>query len=113
MTADSGYDALMRDVCVVWGFCGCIKGDTPLHVDLFIPSGGPVTVDQFVEWVFLADNINPNSEPERWQRHKDAIRAAFLQHMGAETVDARELRLSAVQDDDEPDQEYRERIRDK
>lgn len=92
----TGYDALMHEVCAVWGFCGCIKESRPLHVDFLIPPEGPVTADQFVEWVFLADNLNPNSEPERWKRQKAAIRAAFVEHMGAEVVDARRLQWSGL-----------------
>jgi hypothetical protein len=76
------------------GFCGTVKEGQPLHVDSIIPPSGPVTADQFVEWVFLADNMNPNSEPEKWQKLKDQIRAAFIEHMGREVVDAAELRWS-------------------
>jgi hypothetical protein len=94
----AGYDQLMHVVCVEWGFCGCDKHDQPLHVDLIIPSKGPVTADQFVEWVFLADDLNPNSDPERWQRHKVAVRAAFIEHMGAEVVDATQLRWNRAKD---------------
>jgi hypothetical protein len=54
----------------------------------------PVTADQFVEWVFLADGMNPNVRPEKWQRIKDAIRAAFIEHMGGEIADAKALRWS-------------------
>jgi len=98
----TGYDALMHEACVVWGFCGCMKQDRHLHVDLFVPPSGPVTADQFVEWIILADNLNPNQD--RWGRHKDALRAAFVKHMGAETVDAGVLRWNDVPaDDDEPD----------
>lgn len=90
----SGYDALMHEACVVWGFCGCIKDGQPLHIDMLIPSEGPVSADQFVEWLFLADNQNPNSDPVRWERHKTALRTAFVTHMGGEVVDARLLRWS-------------------
>jgi hypothetical protein len=90
---ESGYDALLHEVCVEFGFCGCIKDGRPLHVNWFIPSRGPVHADQFVEWVFLADNMNPNSRLERWQPLKDAIRAAFIKYMGGEVVDATRLRL--------------------
>ena len=93
-----GYDRLMHVVCVEWGFCGCIKHGQRLHVDYLIPSEGFVTADQFVEWVFLADDMNPNSEPERWGRHKAAIRAAFAEHMGAEVVETSRLRWSDVPD---------------
>lgn len=92
----SGYGALMHEVCVEWGFCGCVREGRPLHVDFLIPRKGPVTADQFVEWVFLADNINPNFDPERWQPHKQAIRAAFVKHLGAEVVDARQLQWSGM-----------------
>ncbi len=85
---ETGYDALMHEVCVGWGFCGCIKNDKPLHVSDLIPDTGKVTADQFVEWVFLAENMNPNSDPDRWKRHKDAIKTAFIKHMGGDVVDA-------------------------
>jgi hypothetical protein len=86
-----GYDALMDIACPDWGFCGCIKNDTNLHVDLLIPSTGPVSADQFVEWLFLADDMNPNSNPEKWQRAKQALRDAFIDCMGADVVDASRL----------------------
>ena len=113
MAAEPGYDALMHDVCVVWGFCGCTKHGIPLHVDLFIPPRGPVTADQFVEWVFLADNQNPNLNPERWERHKAAIKDAFVRHLGAQIVDASRLQWSNVPpEDDTSDRMYREPISD-
>lgn len=87
----SNFEALMHEACAVWGFCGCIKNDKPLHVTDFIPSEGPVSADQFVEWLFLADDLNPNSAPAQWQHHREALRAAFITHMGAQTVDARLL----------------------
>lgn len=91
--ADTPFGRLMQSVCVKWGYCGSVKVDgTPLHVTMLIPDEGPVTADQFVEWVFLADNMNPNVEPERWQRHKDAIRAAFVEQMGGDVADAKDLR---------------------
>ena len=96
MGAKTGYDALMERVCVGLGFCGTIKNRQPLHVDLIIPPSGPVTAEQFAEWVFLADNVNPNSASERWQKLKGQIRAAFIEHMGGEVVDAAELRWSSV-----------------
>lgn len=75
-----------------WGFCGSIKDGRPLNVYWFIPSEGPVTADQFVEWVFLAENENPNSEREQTKRFKVMIKDAFIKHMGAEVVDAKQLR---------------------
>jgi len=111
MTEEKGFAALMQEACVGWGFCGCIKGDKPLHVSDFIPPSGPVRADQFVEWLFLADNVNPNDAPERWQRHKSALHAAFIRHMGAEVVDARMLRYDPDKPPDpRPDRKYRGRL---
>ena len=104
---ETGYGALRHEVCVVWGFCGSIKRRQPLHVDFLIPASGPVTADQFVEWVFLADNLNPNLDPERWQPHKDAIRAAFVKHMGAEIVDAHAFGLSDTPPEYDPEVKWR------
>lgn len=101
----------MHVVCVEWGFCGCIKHDQRLHVDQLIPSEGPVTADQFVEWVFLADDMNPNLEPEKWSRHKLAIRTAFVEHMGDIVADASQLRWSEVPEQPtKPDNKFRERL---
>ena len=92
MTEKTGYDALMDRVCVGLGFCGCIKRGKQLHVSDLIPPDGPVTADQFVEWVFLADNMNPNIDPKRWNPIKKLIRAAFIEHMGVEIADAKSLK---------------------
>lgn len=86
-----GYNALMETVCVKLGFCGCIKKERPLHVDDLIPSEGIVHADQFVEWVFLADDQNPNSDLEKWQQCKNEIRQAFIECMGSATVDVKLL----------------------
>jgi hypothetical protein len=83
-----GYDALLHEVCVRLGYCGCIKDGKPLHVDDFIPERGLVTADQFAEWVVLADNMTPSTNP-----HLKHIREAFVRHMGAEFVDASLLRV--------------------
>ena len=92
MEENKAFLKLLDFVCER-GFCGCIKNDKPLHVDDIIPDTGPVHVDQFVEWVFLADNMNPNSEPERWKKTKEVIREAFIEHMGGELVDAKKLQF--------------------
>jgi hypothetical protein len=106
-----GFDALMHDACVRWGFCGCIKREQPLHVTTLIPPNGPVHANQFVEWLLLADNVNPNLE--RYDRHKVALAAAFVTHMGSDVVDAALLRWSDSQPDtDEPDLKFRGYIAD-
>lgn len=106
MMATTGYDALMHEACVVWGFCGCIKHERPLHISLFIPPTGPVTADQFVEWLLLADNLNPNDD--RWDRQKQALRAAFVKFMGSDVVDASLLNWSNVAPaETDPDLKFR------
>jgi hypothetical protein len=67
-----------------------MKHGQHLHVDLLIPPDGPVSAGQFIEWLILADNVNPNHP--RHERMKKALRASFIQTMGAETVDASLLR---------------------
>ncbi|GEM_PF-1985420 len=107
----AGFDALMHDACVVWGFCGCIKGGEPLHVTQLIPPDGPVHAAQFVDWLLLADNINPNHP--QFERHKAALRASFITHMGGEVVEAGLLHWSDCKPEpDQPDVKYRGKIAD-
>ena len=86
------FNSLMREVCVDRGWCGGIVDGEPSHVDFFIPDSGPVTVDQFVDWLFLAEDMDPTAEPEKWQSHRDGLREAFLRHMGSAIVDASALK---------------------
>jgi hypothetical protein len=92
MIAKSKFEILLDIVCIEWGFCGCIKNGKPLSLNDIIPSSGPVCVSQFVDWVFLADDMNPNSDIEKWKTHKEGIRKAFIDLMGCEILDANELR---------------------
>ena len=89
---ESAFDALMHDVCVKYGFCGCVREGKQLHVTAFIPIEGVVSADQFVEWVFLADGMDPSHDHVRWRDIKALIRSAFIQRMGGETVEASALR---------------------
>ena len=81
------YAALLNEVCVGLGYCGCVKDDVRSHVDDFIPTAGQVTADQFAEWVVLAENMVPATNP-----HLKDIRRAFVRHMGADAVDAKLFR---------------------
>jgi hypothetical protein len=89
----SRFDALMNGVSVGWGYCGSITDGKPMHVDSFIPSEGPVSAGQFVEWLFLAENRDPGLVPKS---HWRGLQALFVKHMGSEVVDAKELRWSAT-----------------
>lgn len=88
MKRELGYDALMHEVCVRRGWCGGIVDGRPSHVDDFIPQGGPVTADQFVDWLFRAEGMDPAADLTKWQKHRDALREAFVRHMGSDPVDA-------------------------
>ena len=89
MILNKRYAALMHDVCAGHGWCGGIVDDKPRHVDDFIPEQGPVKVDQFVDWIFMAEGMDPYEDLDKWQKHKDALRALFIRHMGGDCVDAR------------------------
>ena len=86
---NSAYDKLRHYICAELGFCGSIKDGAPLHVDDLIPSEGVVTADQFAELTFVADGIDPSNDPRQL---KAAIRAAFVNFMGSQTVEATTLR---------------------
>lgn len=104
--SETGFDALMDDACVNWGFCGCIKNGETLHVTQLIPPDGPVHAAQFVEWLLLADDVNPNLP--KYDRHKAALLTSFVKNMGGEVVDASLLRWSHCQPDSrKPDTKYR------
>lgn len=92
MAQKAGYKALMHEVCVGHGWCGGLVNGQPSHVDFFIPDTGLVTADQFVNWIFLADGMDPTAEREKWQKHKDGLRDAFIRHMGGDVVDASSLK---------------------
>src|SRR5262245_31138935 len=58
------YIQLLNDVCVGMGYCGCIKDGRASHVDDYIPDTGSVSADQFAEWVVLAENLTPITNPD-------------------------------------------------
>jgi len=92
MSENPAYNALMHEVCVGFGWCGAVVNGEPSHVDDLIPAVGPVSAEQFVDWLFQADGIDPQSEPAKWQKHKASLREAFVRHMGTDLVDASALK---------------------
>lgn len=92
MSGSKSYNSLMHEVCVKWGWCGGIVDGKPTHVDDFIPESGQVTAEQFVEWLFRADGMDPFAELEKWQKHKDGLKDAFVRHMGSDVVEASMLK---------------------
>jgi hypothetical protein len=93
MTNETNFDTLMHVICVRWGFCGSVQEGKFMHVTDCIPESGIVTANQFAEWVLRADSDTTASAPfkTRWQKR---VRSAFIEHMGADRVDARRLRCS-------------------
>ncbi len=85
---NKAYTHLLQTVCVDLGYCGSVVDGKPRHVDDFIPANEPVTADQFVDWVFKAEGIDPLLGERSYKR---AIREAFIKHMGADVVDAGKL----------------------
>ena len=96
MKQELAYNALMHEVCVGRGWCGSVIDDQRLHVDMFIPDSGPVCADQFVEWLFRAEGVNPDSEPEKWRKHREGLREAFIRHMGSDIVEAERLKWDVL-----------------
>ncbi len=92
MSENPAYNALMHEVCVGFGWCGAVVNGEPSHVDDLIPTVGPVSAEQFVDWLFQAEGIDAQSEPAKWQKHKGSLREAFVRHMGADLVDASALK---------------------
>lgn len=86
----SAYDALLDEICMERGFCGDVVDGKPLHVYMFVPEQGRVSAEQFVEWVFQAEGMDPNGEAAIM--HRAALRQAFIRHMGSEVVDAQRLK---------------------
>ena len=87
----------MEVVCAQW----CLgqrmdeKGEVTDFTQ-FIPGEGPVSADQFVDWVLLASYPEVDEPAGFRDRARVAIRAAFVRHMGSESVDAGALRWDAV-----------------
>ena len=82
----------MHEVCVERGWCGSIVNGEPCHVDHFIPEAGPVSANQFVDWLLMAEGIDTNAEPEKWHEHQEVLRDAFVRHLGSEAVDTSVLK---------------------
>jgi hypothetical protein len=90
MEQKSPYEALQHEVCVALGFCGSVVDGKPSHVDFFIPEQGPVSADEFVEWVFLAEGMDPDEDAAT--KHAASLREAFVRHMGDDIVEASRLK---------------------
>ena len=91
MSGNPNYNALMQELCVGKGWCGSVINGEPSHVDDLIPDTGPVSADQFVDWLFLAEGYEQSLEPKS-KIHRRTLREAFVRYMGSNIVDASELK---------------------
>ncbi len=79
MPKPTPFDGLLADMCTGLGYCG-----GPGLVTDFIPARGLVTKSQFVDWVFLAEGMDPRfAEPE----HRKIMEAMFVKHVGGQQAD--------------------------
>jgi hypothetical protein len=87
------FDGMMHEFVVGLGWSArTVKDGKLVHLRDFIPDTRSVTADQFVEWLILLDgveNMVGSSQLKRWRRE---LKAVFVKHMGAEVVDATQLR---------------------
>ncbi len=92
MNKRNRFDLLMDAVCVGYGYCGGMHGEKFVHETDLLPRSGAITADQFVELVFEAEYENPaeRRSPE-WLKHRWKLRGFFVDHMGSEVVDAKQL----------------------
>jgi len=92
MGRPNAFDGMLHEVCVSLGWCGCVKDGKPLHITDFIPETGLVSADQFARWLIMADGLDPDQPSSEIRRWIHQLRAVFVKHMGAEVVDASNLR---------------------
>jgi hypothetical protein len=89
----NAFDGMMHEFCVKLGYCGGVKDGEPFHVTHFIPEAGPVSADQFARWLIVADGFDPDRlSTSELRRLIGQLTAVFVKHMGADVVDASNLR---------------------
>jgi hypothetical protein len=89
----NAFDGMMREFCVKLGYCGRVKDGEALHVTHFIPETGSVSADQFARWLMVADGFDPDRlSTSELRRLMGQLTAVFVEHMGADVVDASNLR---------------------
>jgi hypothetical protein len=92
MGRPNSFDLMMYEFCVRLGWCGCVRDGKPLHVTDFIPESGSVSANELVRWLILADGADPDRVNSEFRHWIPQLKAVFVEHMGAEVVDATNLR---------------------
>ena len=89
----NALDGMMHELGVGLGWCGLtVKDGKPLHVTGFIPETGPVSAEEFVRWLIMAEGLDPDQRSPEIRRAMPQLKAVFVKHMGADVVDASKLR---------------------
>jgi hypothetical protein len=86
----SAFDRLCWDICVTAGWCGGIVDGKPTTVDDLLPKTGSIDARTFAELTMRADGW-PDDAPFD-ENHLGFLQAKFVEHLGAECVDADDLR---------------------
>jgi hypothetical protein len=86
------YERLLHRICVDLGWCGSIVDGQDRHVHDFLPDSGRVSVEQFVEWVILADGEDPKGQLSQERQWRERLEAVFIECMGARDFDVEEAR---------------------
>jgi hypothetical protein len=92
MGRPNAFDGMLDESCVKLGWCGCVKDGKRLHITDFLPETGPVSADQFVRWLIMADGLDPDQPTSEIRRSIPLLKAVFVKHMAADVVDASNLR---------------------
>jgi hypothetical protein len=86
----SPFSRLMSFACVGMGYCGSVTPEgEPSYVTDYFPTEGEVTADQFVEWLLLAEGLDPRLTLLNTKRR---LRRAFVEIMGGASVRVERLR---------------------
>lgn len=85
----SPFDRLSWDICVKGGWCGGIIDGNPTTVDDLLPRTGKINARQFAELAMRADGWPEGEQLD--DNHLRWLQAKFVEHLGAESVDAEDL----------------------
>jgi hypothetical protein len=92
MSRPNAFDGMLHEYCARLGWCGCVKDGKTLHVTDFIPEAGPVSAEDFAKRIIMADGLDPDTPMPEMRRWLPQLTAVFIKHMGADVVDASQLR---------------------
>lgn len=86
----SAFDRLSWDICVNGGWCGGIVDGKPTTLDDLLPPTGTIEARAFAKLAMKADGW-PDDQPFD-EAHLRFLEAKFVEHLGADSIDADQLR---------------------